>query len=91
MAQITPEIAKRLKENLIFDNEPHDDVLGAINILFRAEDRESIKELFSYLHALAHAEGIVGLEVQLPSFEVKELTESPIEEKEVVPETPTTE
>jgi hypothetical protein len=70
---ITPEIAHRLSHNLIFNNTDTEGVVGAINILFRNEDRESIKELFSILAALAKAQFIQGNELMLEDHEVKEL------------------
>lgn len=75
---ITPEIAHRLSHNLIFDNHDQEGVVGAINILFRNEDRESIKELFTILGSLTKAEFIVGQELTLMEHEVKELSEPPV-------------
>lgn len=62
---ITPEIAHRLSHNLIFDDRDQEGAVGAINILFRNEDRESIKELFTILGSLTRAEFLVGQELTL--------------------------
>lgn len=75
---ITPEIAHRLSHNLVFNNHDQEGVVGAINILFRNEDRESIKELFTILSSLAKAGFIVGQELTLAEHEVKELSDPPI-------------
>ena len=64
---ITSEIAERLKQNLLFGPDTTD-AQGAIQILFRGEDQESVKELYSLLQALTQADFIIGQEVQLPEF-----------------------
>ena len=74
---ITPELAHRLSHNLIFSNHDTEGAVGAINILFRNEDKESIKELFTVLSALAKAKFIVGKVLILEAHEVQELSEPP--------------
>ena len=60
---ISPELAQRLKQNLVFSGEDQTGVVGAFNILVRNETKESIDELFGALEGLVRSEGIVGLKI----------------------------
>ena len=65
---LTEEIATRLQKNLIFDADTSGAV-GAIQILFRDEDPESVKELYAVLRALmADANLFIGLTLNVGKF-----------------------
>lgn len=66
---ITKEQADRLKKNLIFNNDDIAGASGLIQILFRNESPESVKELFNLLSGiLSQSEFMIGWDVEVPEF-----------------------
>lgn len=66
MTTITPEIAERLRRNLIFNKEDEagTPAVGALTILVRDETRESIEELFGILSLLVKSNRIIGMDLE---------------------------
>jgi hypothetical protein len=66
---ITQTVADRLKNNLMFDKTNIMGAQGAIQILFRNEDQQSVETLYSLLRSISEgADRLVGLEVPDTEF-----------------------
>lgn len=74
--KLTPELAERLKQNLIFSNDDGRKPTGAVTILFRDENQESMTELYRVLHGImANADKLIDMEFDLPEFAADVRTE----------------